>query len=56
MKKKETSMKLPYSSPAIDVISLKDRLEIICGSPLSGKIGGGDGDINDIPHVGDDQW
>ena len=30
MKEKETYEKLPYSSPAIDVISLQDRLATIC--------------------------
>ena len=29
MKKKETSLKLPYSSPAIDVISLHNRQAIM---------------------------
>ena len=50
MKKNETYEKLPYSSPAIDVISLHDRLATICTSPIiDGHTGGGIG-ANDIEH------
>ena len=38
MKEKKTSMKLPYLSPAINVISLHDRLATICTSPTTGDV------------------
>ena len=56
MKKNETYEKLPYSSPAINVISLQDRLATICasgrftGDTGSGGVGGG------LEEVGDGQW
>ena len=42
MKKNELSKKLPYSSPAIDVISFQDRLATICIS---------DGQVEDMDNV-----
>ena len=48
MKKNETSLKLPYSSPAIEVISLGDRLAVICDSVVGGN--------PDVGHIGDPDW
>ena len=48
MKEKETYEKLPYSSPAIDAISLQDRLAVICNSVVGGN--------PDVGHIGDGEW
>jgi len=45
-------MKLPYSAPAIDVISLHDRLATICIS-IGGDIDNGSSgnQVDDIEHI-----
>ena len=54
MKENETYEKLPYLSPAIDVVSLHNRLATICAS-LTGDIGDGGARVGDIKHE-EDNW
>ena len=53
MKKNEISTKLPYSSPAIDVINGQEELLIICNS-IDGNIGNGS-QLYDLQHM-EDNW